>query len=141
MALAGTNGCLTLQNEPAQDWQKNGGKGCFCATLCRLTTEVMNAVKLLRESGIVRDSVRKNRWAGVRTMEGASMRRRVKIFPWDGNSTYVKRPPYFEGHAATGAAVEKLHGPGAAMLGIRFHHRSHFSRRFHPALKARPANT
>jgi aconitate hydratase len=50
-------------------------------------------------------------WSGIRTPAG-------KIYEWDGKSTYVKNPPYFEGMTMTPAAVGDLHGARAlAMLG------------------------
>ena len=47
--------------------------------------------------------------AGTRT--GApSRRRRGKIYAWDGKSTYVKNPPYFDGMTMTPAEVGDIKG-------------------------------
>jgi aconitate hydratase A / 2-methylisocitrate dehydratase len=41
-----------------------------------------------------------------------------ETFAWDGNSTYVRRPPYFEGMAAEPSPVSDIHGARVlAMLG------------------------
>jgi aconitate hydratase len=50
-------------------------------------------------------------WRGIKTPEG-------KIYSWDGKSTYVKNPPYFEGMSMTPAAVSDIKGARAlAVLG------------------------
>ena len=43
------------------------------------------------------------RWQGLDTPEGAT-------FAWDQESTYVRKPPYFEGMGATPEPVEDIHG-------------------------------
>ncbi|RZS43254.1 aconitate hydratase [Herbihabitans rhizosphaerae] len=51
------------------------------------------------------------RWTSLPTPEG-------KIFEWDGESTYVRKPPYFEGMAADPAPVEDVSGAKVlALLG------------------------
>ncbi|HTV97782.1 MAG TPA: aconitate hydratase AcnA [Steroidobacteraceae bacterium] len=51
------------------------------------------------------------RWRGIKTPAG-------KIYAWDGNSTYVKNPPYFDGMSMTPAPVGDLEGARAlAVLG------------------------
>jgi aconitate hydratase len=50
-------------------------------------------------------------WRGIKTPEG-------KIYAWDGKSTYVKNPPYFEGMTMTPAPVADIQGARAlALLG------------------------
>jgi len=50
-------------------------------------------------------------WRAIKTPEG-------KIYAWDGKSTYVKNPPYFEGMTMTPAAVGDIKGARAlAVLG------------------------
>jgi aconitase A len=50
-------------------------------------------------------------WRGIKTPEG-------KIYAWDGKSTYVKNPPYFDGMTMTPAAVGDIKGARAlAVLG------------------------
>jgi aconitate hydratase len=50
-------------------------------------------------------------WSSIKTPAG-------KIYEWDGKSTYVKNPPYFDGMSMTPAAVGDLHGARAlAVLG------------------------
>jgi aconitate hydratase len=50
-------------------------------------------------------------WGSIKTPAG-------KIYAWDGKSTYVKNPPYFEGMTMTPAAVSDLKGARAlAVLG------------------------
>lgn len=44
-----------------------------------------------------------DRWRGLDTPEG-------DVFAWDGDSTYVRRPPYFEGMPATPEPVTDIHG-------------------------------
>ena len=48
----------------------------------------------------------------------ASRRPPGKIYAWDGKSTYVKNPPYFDGMTMTPAAVGDIKGARAlAVLG------------------------
>ena len=50
-------------------------------------------------------------WRGIKTPEG-------KIYAWDGRSTYVKNPPYFDGMTMTPADVGDIKGARAlAVLG------------------------
>jgi aconitase A len=50
-------------------------------------------------------------WRGIKTPAG-------KIYAWDGKSTYVKNPPYFDGMTMTPAAVGDIKGARAlAVLG------------------------
>ena len=50
-------------------------------------------------------------WRGIKTPAG-------KIYAWDGKSTYVKNPPYFDGMTMTPAAVADIKGARAlAVLG------------------------
>jgi aconitate hydratase len=50
-------------------------------------------------------------WGAIKTPEG-------KIYAWDGKSTYVKNPPYFDGMTMTPAAVGDIKGARAlAVLG------------------------
>ncbi len=42
-------------------------------------------------------------WSGIKTPAG-------KIYAWDGKSTYVKNPPYFDGMTMTPAAVADIKG-------------------------------
>ena len=50
-------------------------------------------------------------WSSIKTPAG-------KIYEWDGKSTYVKNPPYFDGMTMTPAAVGDIKGARAlAMLG------------------------
>jgi aconitate hydratase len=50
-------------------------------------------------------------WRGIKTPEG-------KIYAWDGKSTYVKNPPYFDGMTMTPAEVGDIKGARAlAVLG------------------------
>jgi aconitate hydratase len=50
-------------------------------------------------------------WSGIKTPAG-------KIYAWDGASTYVKNPPYFDGMSMTPAPVGDIKGARAlAMLG------------------------
>jgi aconitate hydratase len=50
-------------------------------------------------------------WSGIKTPAG-------KIYSWDGKSTYVKNPPYFDGMTMTPAVVADIKGARVlAMLG------------------------
>jgi aconitate hydratase len=50
-------------------------------------------------------------WRGIKTPEG-------KIYAWDGKSTYVKNPPYFDGMTMTPAEIGDIKGARAlAVLG------------------------
>jgi aconitate hydratase len=50
-------------------------------------------------------------WSGIKTPAG-------KIYEWDGKSTYVKNPPYFDGMTMTPSAVADIKGARAlAVLG------------------------
>jgi aconitate hydratase len=50
-------------------------------------------------------------WSAIKTPAG-------KIYSWDGNSTYVKNPPYFDGMTMTPAAIFDIKGARAlAVLG------------------------
>ena len=59
------------------------------------------------------------RWQSLSTPEG-------NTFDWDEDSTYVRRPPYFDGMPAEPEAVTDIVGrPGAAQAGRLGHHRPH----------------
>ena len=66
------------------------------------------------------------RWQSLPTPEGDT-------FTWDPDSTYVRKPPYFDGHAA-GAGTGDRHRrrPGAAQAGRLGDHRPHQPGRLHP---------
>ncbi len=50
-------------------------------------------------------------WSGIKTPEG-------KIYAWDGRSTYVKNPPYFDGMTMTPAEIGSIKGARVlALLG------------------------
>ncbi len=62
-------------------------------------------------------------WAAIKTPAG-------KIYSWDGNSTYVKNPPYFDGMTMTPAQLGRHQGRPSARRAWRFsHHRSHLAGR------------
>ena len=51
------------------------------------------------------------RWQGIKVPAG-------KVYAWDGESTYVKNPPYFEGMTMQPAAVGEIRGARVlALLG------------------------
>ncbi len=50
-------------------------------------------------------------WTSIKVPAG-------KRYSWDGKSTYVKNPPYFDGMTMTPAALADIHGARAlALLG------------------------
>ena len=50
-----------------------------------------------------------SRWAAIASPEGES-------YAWDGDSTYIKNPPYFEGMTMEVGSIDDLHG--ARVLGL-----------------------
>ena len=62
------------------------------------------------------------RWQNLTTPTGST-------FEWDADSTYVRRPPYFEGMSMTPQPVADIHDARVlAVLGGLGDHRPHFSR-------------
>ena len=60
-------------------------------------------------------------WQSLPTPEG-------EIFEWDPDSTYVRKPPYFEGMPADPVAGHRhCRGPGVVEAGRFDHHRPHFA--------------
>ena len=54
-------------------------------------------------------------------------------YEWDATSTYVRKPPYFEGMAMTPAAPGgRARRPGAGQAGRQRHHRPHLAGGQHP---------
>ena len=61
------------------------------------------------------------RWRSLPTPEG-------KTFDWAADSTYVRKPPYFDGMPQTPAPVTDITGRSSARAARRFgHHRPHLS--------------
>ena len=73
------------------------------------------------------------RWQSLPTPTG-------DIFEWDADSTYVRKPPYFEGMAATaGAGHRHRRRAGAGQARRLGHHRPHLAGRHHQGrLPGRP---
>ena len=66
-----------------------------------------------------------DRWRAIDAPTGDRM-------DWDGSSTYVRQPPYFEGLPVDPAAADRHHRrPGPGPAGRLGHHRPHLPRRQH----------
>jgi aconitate hydratase len=50
-----------------------------------------------------------SRWNSIESPDGS-------LYAWDGGSTYIKNPPYFEGMSATSGSIDDVHG--ARVLGV-----------------------
>ena len=75
------------------------------------------------------------RWRNLPTPDG-------KTFDWDPNSTYVRKPPYFDGMPAEPAPVDRHHRrPGACPAGRFGDHRPHLPGRQHQGRAPRPRST
>jgi len=61
-------------------------------------------------------------WGAIKTPEG-------KIYAWDGKSTYVKNPPYFDGMTMTPARLATSRERAHWRCSVIRHHRPHFARR------------
>jgi len=57
-------------------------------------------------------------WGAIKTPAG-------KIYSWDGKSTYVKNPPYFDGMTMTPAPLSDIKERGHWPCWRFSHHRSH----------------
>ena len=91
--------------------------------------EVADAIEQAVESDMFRRSYAgvfagDENWNGLEVPAGDR-------YAWDPASTYVKRPPYFDGMpAAPPAGHERITGARAiALLGRQHHHRPHLARR------------
>ena len=64
------------------------------------------------------------------------------LFAWEPDSTYVRRPPYFDGMPAEPATVDDIVGARCLVVARRLgHHRPHLARRRDPARLAGRAST
>jgi aconitate hydratase len=50
-----------------------------------------------------------SRWNGIDSPDGS-------LYAWDGDSTYIKNPPYFDGMSATSGTIDDVHG--ARIMGV-----------------------
>ena len=66
---------------------------------------------------------------GDEQLAGASRRRPATFTTWDANSTYVKNPPFFDGHDAEAGAVDRHQGRARAGVARRLASRPTTSRR------------
>ncbi|WP_062079329.1 aconitate hydratase [Demequina globuliformis] len=112
-ALAGT---MDFDFEADALGQDEDGNDVFLADIWPDATEVEEIV----QSSITEEMFAKDyadvfagdeRWRGLPTPDG-------KTFEWDSESTYVRKPPYFEGMEATPKPVEDISGARVlALLG------------------------
>ena len=74
-------------------------------------------------------------WQSLPTPEG-------ETFEWDPDSTYVRKPPYFDGMPADPVPVTDIAGrAGAAQAGRLDHHRPHLAGRLDQGATPRPGST
>ncbi|WDS36800.1 aconitate hydratase AcnA [Pseudoxanthomonas sp.] len=50
-----------------------------------------------------------SRWNSIESPDGS-------LYAWDGDSTYIKNPPYFDGMSATSGTIDDVHG--ARVMGV-----------------------
>jgi aconitate hydratase len=92
------------------------GKPVYLKDIWPSTKEVAAAVAASVDSGMFKKGYANvflgdANWAAIKTPAG-------KIYSWDGKSTYVKNPPYFEGMTMTPAPMVDIKGARAlAVLG------------------------
>jgi aconitate hydratase len=92
------------------------GKPVYLKDIWPSTQDVAAAVGASVDSGMFKKGYANvflgdANWAAIKTPAG-------KIYSWDGNSTYVKNPPYFEGMTMTPAPMVDIKGARAlAVLG------------------------
>jgi aconitate hydratase len=112
-ALAGSLD-IDITTEPLG--QDRGGKPVYLKDIWPSAPEVAAAVAAAVDSDMFKKGYANvfsgdANWSAIKTPAG-------KIYAWDGKSTYVKNPPYFDGITMTPAAVADIKGARAlAVLG------------------------
>ena len=84
------------------------GKAVFLKDLWPSASDVAKAVAASVDSAMFKKGYANvfsgdAHWSSIKTPAG-------KIYEWDGKSTYVKNPPYFDGMTMTPATVGDIHG-------------------------------
>jgi aconitate hydratase len=112
-ALAGTMDIALMSDPLGQD---PDGKDVFLADLWPSPKEVQDVINATVQAQGFASSYADvfagdERWQGLDVPEGDS-------FDWEQSSTYVRRPPYFDGMSRTPAPITDIHGARVlAMLG------------------------
>jgi aconitate hydratase len=112
-ALAGSLD-IDITTEPLG--QDKSGKPVYLKDIWPSAKEVAAAIASAVDSGMFKKGYANvftgdANWSAIKTPAG-------KIYAWDGKSTYVKNPPYFDGMTMTPAAVGDIQGARAlAVLG------------------------
>jgi aconitate hydratase len=94
----------------------NDGRAIYLKDIWPSTADVAKAVAASVDSAMFKKGYANvfsgdAHWSGIKTPAG-------KIYEWDGKSTYVKNPPYFDGMTMTPGAVADIKGARAlAVLG------------------------
>ncbi len=92
------------------------GKPVYLREVWPSAKEVASAIGAAVDSGMFKKSYANvfagdENWNGIQTPAG-------KIYAWDGKSTYVRNPPYFDGMTMQPPAIGDIHGARAlAVLG------------------------
>ena len=126
-ALAGTVD-LDLTHDPIG--QGSDGKPVYLRDLWPTSKEVLACVSCSLDASMFRAS-----YANV--FEGDARWRQLSVpkgdaYAWDGKSTYVQKPPYFEGMTQTPPGLHAVEGARCLALARGFdHHRSHLARGRH----------
>jgi aconitase A len=103
-ALAGTLD-VDLTSEPLAT--SADGKPVYLKDLWPSPKEIQDTALRVIDSQMFRQSYASvytgdKNWSGIAVPQG-------NLYSWDGKSTYVKNPPYFEGMSMTPAAVRDIH--------------------------------
>ena len=104
-ALAGTLD-VDLTSEPLGT--SSDGKPVYLKDLWPSPQEIQETVLRSIDSEMFRQSYASvytgdKNWSGIKVPQG-------NLYSWDGKSTYVKNPPYFDGMSMTPGAVGDIHG-------------------------------
>src|SRR5438445_6209765 len=105
-ALAGKMD-IDLETEPLG--KDRSGKPVYLREVWPTQKEVMNAINSSIRAEMFRTAYEESlggdeRWKRIEAPSG-------ELFQWDENSTYVKRPPYFENMPRHAPALKDIHGP------------------------------
>src|SRR5436190_780704 len=112
-ALTGSMGVNLLDDPIGKD---TGGNDVFLADIWPSPKEIQEIIASSVDSGGFSSSYADvfagdDRWQSLDVPTG-------DVFEWQSASTYVRRPPYFDGMAAEPAGIEDIHGARVlAMLG------------------------
>ena len=127
-AIAGNMDIDLIRNR----WKDPNGKPVYLRDVWPTQAEVQQRDSIVDSRRHVPARPTKNRCKG--TSVGRRRRSRRRIFQWDENSTYVKRPPFFENMPRQAPPVRRYSRSAGAGGSWRLrYNRSYFAGRLHSA--------